>query len=60
MTRAGDRDTNIITQNDFVPADGTKAANWSSGDFGTSSLFWQRSAKQLLEPCATVHWFWPR
>jgi hypothetical protein len=31
----------------------------ANGDFGTSPFFGQRSDKQLLEPHATVHWFWP-
>jgi hypothetical protein len=41
---------NSRTKNDFqieiVPTEGISAANWMSGEFGTSPLFGQLSAKQ--------------
>jgi hypothetical protein len=49
---AGADGTQIRSKVDFqieiVPADGTSAANWGSGDFGTSPFLGQLTDKTLL------------
>jgi hypothetical protein len=56
----GNRYTNprsIFFRSSFVPADGTGAASYDSGDFGTSPFFWaalgQAAARQYLHMCGT-------
>jgi hypothetical protein len=40
----------VDLQIEIVPADGTSAANWGSGDFGTSPFLGQLTDKTLARP----------